>query len=308
MRRAVMTIATGHANYRQMAINLARSFGRWHRESDIGFVLATDSPKPLPPDLDFVHVRRLAPQEIPPGFAGKLYMDRLSPAEQTLFIDSDCLCVANLEGVFERMRGNTFTVVGRGCAAGEFFGDIEQRRSTFSLNEVPVFVGAVYYFERGLVADKVFGRARQLVERYDELGFVRLRGKPNEEPLLSVAMAENNQAPIPDTGDIKADAMDCEEFECEVLAGSRRVVSRALGRVEPAIMHFNDSFTATPCYGAQMIALRLQGRLRLPRAIASALGTLAWGLPRSLWMKMKDRARPTYRRFFGVRRVRSVRA
>ena len=84
MERAVLAIATGKNLYLQMAVALARSFRLWHRDSDIGFILATDLPDHVPPDLDWIHIHELQPGQYGVGFSTKLNIDRMSPAEKTL--------------------------------------------------------------------------------------------------------------------------------------------------------------------------------------------------------------------------------
>src|SRR5689334_15634389 len=46
--RAVLTVALGNAHYTALAVNLARSFVRWHRGTSIGFRLVTDHPELIP--------------------------------------------------------------------------------------------------------------------------------------------------------------------------------------------------------------------------------------------------------------------
>src|SRR5436190_21376165 len=90
--RAVLTIAAGKPLYLQLALNLARSFLFWHRNSEIRFWIATDQPCELDPSLEQVGLIRLKPGQLPQGFSSKLHLDTLAPARQTLFVDADCLC------------------------------------------------------------------------------------------------------------------------------------------------------------------------------------------------------------------------
>lgn len=200
--RAVLTLAVGKEIYVQMAANLARSFRWWHRDSDIRFFLATDRKDLVPPDLRDIGIVELQPGELGGGFSPKLHLDRLAPADETLFLDADCLCVANLEPVFDKFSGHEVSVVGREEVDGELFGDIAARCRAVGAPWAPRFCGGLYYVKKGTVSEEIFRQARQLEGRYDELGINRLRGVPNEEPLIGLGMALAGQRPLPEDGSI----------------------------------------------------------------------------------------------------------
>ena len=123
-KRAILTLAAGNPVYWQMAINLARSFLWWHKHSDIRFYIVTDLPVELPEDLSGIELIRMPPDKLGKGFSAKLYLDELSPATKTLFVDADCLVVGNLESVFDRFAERAVSVVGGNISGGEWFGDV----------------------------------------------------------------------------------------------------------------------------------------------------------------------------------------
>ena len=105
--RAVLTLGLGKSTYIQMASTLARSFRCWHQDSDIQFAIATDQPGKIPDDLrEFVEVLSTGPEQYGTGFSPKLHLDEIAPADQTLFIDADCLIRAHLLEVCTRPPGN----------------------------------------------------------------------------------------------------------------------------------------------------------------------------------------------------------
>jgi hypothetical protein len=69
----------------RLAVNLARSFLRWHTDSPIRFVLATDQTDALPEDLRKIDIIELGPGQFGEGFSPKLYLNRIAPADQTLW-------------------------------------------------------------------------------------------------------------------------------------------------------------------------------------------------------------------------------
>lgn len=314
MTRSILTIATGKPLYLDMAIALARSFTLWNAGNGIGFSIVTDRPDLIPSDLDHVDVVTIRPGEYGVGFSTKLHIDQFAQADATLFVDADCLVYGDLSPVFDRFAGRAVSAVGRDVSDGEWFGDIAARCAAFGVEAIPRFVGAMYYLEKGSVSDAVFRTARETEPRYDEVGLVRLRGKPNEEPLVSLAMALHDQHPVPDDGTIKADAMHYPDgLEVDVFAGTATFhntsglvtnTSPQLLVARPVVAHFNDAFAEALPYTRE--ARRLDLRLgrgwngRLADAYAAATETL----PRAGVGLAKDTLRPLYRRLFGVRDVK----
>lgn len=315
--RAVLTIATGKRLYLDMAIALARSFQWWHRGSDIEFCIATDSADALPPDLEGVRVLRFAPGELGVGFSMKLKLDRLAPADQTLFIDSDSLCLGPLDALFDRFQGSGVSVLGAHVSEGEWFGDIARQCAHFGVPALPRFNGGVYYLERGALGTSVYDKARELEAHYDELGLVRLRGSPNEELLMSISMALHGCRLLEDDGHFYGDffAHPCLE-ELDLLRGRVRLRNPPeshpahrpgypVRTIEPRIVHFLGDFTSKWPYRTEVRTLALVGR-GVPPALARTLVRLGYRAPAKCGEALRDLLRPAYRRLFGYRAVRHV--
>lgn len=313
LARATVTIATGKRLYMNMAATLARSYHYWNDQ--IPFVLITDGDSRVPPDveqLDGVHILRRSLQEMAKGFSVKLFLDRLSPANETLFLDADCLVTGPVESAFERFQDWSVTTVGELCDSGEWFGDVSARCARFDISAIPVFVGCVYYFKSDQTGKAVFETARSLVDQYDELGYVRLRGLPNEEPLISTGMALEDQEPIEDDGELKADAMNFEDeirvdvFEgvsCFRGDGSKRT---AWGRTcsHPIIAHFNDTYAEVPPYTREQEKLERVYAHGWAPGWASLYAKMRRELPYRTLEMLKDAGRPLFRKLFGTREVK----
>src|ERR1700744_4065020 len=208
-KRTVLTVATGKKIYIDMAINLARSFRLWHEGADITFTLVTDQKQYLPEDvLSTVRIKEIQPEEFGKGFSPKLSLDKFAGDGQTLFIDSDCLIYGNLSGMFDDFKGQGVSVVGNYINNGEWFGNVAAICKKLGVEKLPKFNGGVYYLEKGEKATQVYSKARELENSYDETGFVRLRGRPNDEVLIAAAMALNSQTPIPDDGNTFAELLN----------------------------------------------------------------------------------------------------
>jgi hypothetical protein len=257
----------------------------------------------------------LAPGQFGTGFTPKLYLDQFAPADRTLFIDSDCLIVGSLDRVFDRFAGRPVSVVGGYIREGEWFGDVAAVRAQFDIPHLVKFNGGLYYMERGTDSTSIYERARAMVPDYDAIGFRRLRGKPNEELLMAVAMAMHGAAPLPDDGSVMGDLFSYPgRLEMDVLAGGATLRNPPAPHPEhrdwnehevahPVIVHFLDAFTSAYPYRREERRLDLTAR-----GWRVFFANVAAALTRSLPILMVDWSkrilRPIFRRIFGYRAVR----
>lgn len=313
--RAVLTIAVGKPVYLRYATNLARSFARWHPRRDIAFHLVTDASGPLERDLDFVRVHRVPAGAIGASFTSKLHMDRFAEADETLFVDADCLCVGHLGPAFDRFAGRHFSLVGACVSEGELFGDIAMRCRAIGVPWTIRFCGSLYYMRRGARCAEILAYARSLEPRYAELGLVPLRGTANEEPLIGLAMARYGEEPVPEDGSLKADVMFYGERPVvRVRAGEALLRGHAAVAhlfpgwrmpevARPLLVHFNGGWTEDLPYLSESMRLRLTGLHGWPDWLADAAVFARLEAPLGGWQRLKDAARPLYRMLFGHRRV-----
>jgi hypothetical protein len=314
--RQVITIATGKKIFIDLAANLARSFLLWQPGTDIKFKLVTDQPHLLPPDLiDKIQLHTISPGEFGEGFSSKLYLDKFAVDGQTLFIDSDCLIFDKLDFLFERFKGHQVSVVGNHISEGEWFGDIKSIIKKFDLPHIPKFNGGIYYLEKGDTASAVYQTARNLEKQYDDIGFVRLRNRPNDEVLMALAMQIHGQQPISDDGTIMSDPQACPGgYEVDVINGRRWLLNPPaphplhqpwypFTRVSPAIVHFLGYNTTHYPYKREVYRLykTATNKFNLPAKIKAY-----WGieLPMRIKSFIKEKLRPLYRVLFGTRLIK----
>jgi hypothetical protein len=315
-RRYILTIATGKKLYINLAINLARSFLWWHPDSDITFILVTDQPEFLPPDLTGkIKLHIIQHGELGVGFSSKLHMDKLAPEGQTLFIDSDCLIFGKLDFVFERFKNRSVSVIGNYIAEGEWFGDIKNICKQFNVPHLPKFNGGIYYLEKGPKATAVYEMARELEKKYDKIGFIRLRNLPNDELLMAVAMQLHGQQPIPDDGTILSDPQACPGgYTIDVINGKRLLLNPPwpnplhqswypFQQVSPVVVHFLGFYTKQYPYQREVYRLKkaFNNNLNL-LGIVSSLLIIEY--PARLKIFIKKRLRTTYHKMFGVRKIK----
>ncbi|MEM7554055.1 MAG: hypothetical protein AAF378_08140 [Cyanobacteria bacterium P01_A01_bin.84] len=313
--RAVITIATGKPIYIQMAVNLARSFKWWHKASSVKFFIATDQKHLLPSDLSDIGVIELTPGQYGQGFSPKLHLDKLAPAEQTLFVDADCLCTGSLEPVFNSFVGHDVSVIGNTISQGTWFGDIASVCERFQVESLPKFNGGVYYLQKNEISDRIYATARKLEPQYDEIGLVRLRNRPNDELLMAIAMALHNQSPLTEDGSIMSDPQACPGgLHIDVLRGKSRLINPPLpdpkhqawypfSEVSPVLVHFLGHHTTIYPYKREELRLFLVSNQGWMVWAADIWATLFCSIPRLSVRTFKDIFRPMYQKLFGTRSV-----
>lgn len=314
--RNVLTIATSKKLFVDMAVNLARSFWLWNAGNNIIFYLATDQPQYVPEDLKaFVKIILIPPGELGESFSTKLHLDKLAPAGQTLFIDSDCLVFGNIDVVFERFKGHPVSVIGNYMSEGEWFGDIRKICQQYNVPHLPQFNGGIYYLENGPAAKEVYSTARELEKKYDEIGFVRLRNHPNDELSMALAMQLHGQTPIIDDGTIMSDPKACPGgYKIDIISGKRWLINPPapnpkhqawypFERVSPLIVHFLGYYTQHYPYRREVYRLNkaLTNRLNWVAEIKSVI-TIEY--PERMKNFLKNTLRPIYHKIFGVRQVK----
>jgi len=315
LNKFVLTIGTGKKLYVALAANLARSFLYWNKGSDIVFQLVTDQPELVPADVyNKIQVTAIKPGEFGLGFSPKLHLDKLVSEGQTLFIDSDCLVYGDLKPVFEKFKGHDVAVVGNYIATGDWFGNVGAVCEKFSISHLPKFNGGIYYLEKGDKASKVYQMARQLEPQYDDIGFIRLRGRPNDELLMSLAMELNQQKPVADDGSILAEFVNFSAIKSDLLKGIAELYNDPndpgyqknwhLDMARPVVVHFLGHHNQVMPYVKEMKQLKYLFANGWTEKMARLATFLRVTVPAVTFLYLKNIFRPVYHLIFGVRAIR----
>jgi len=189
------------------------------------------------------------------GFVHKVYLDRYSPFERTLFLDSDVLVFKDLQPFVERWKGRAY------CACGDY---LSEGVSPFGLDRAMVlskigkdrlvFIdGAGHaYFEKPACVE-VFETARKVTEHYRELaGAIRYA----DEDVMAIAMTMLGLSPAPDQ-DFLARYLSARSgtMRMDATAGVCEFIAVTTGRpFAPCMVHFAANEAAVP-YTRQLLAL-----------------------------------------------------
>jgi hypothetical protein len=319
MNKSVLTIASGKPVYIEMAVNLARSFLYWHTKEDIHFFLATDKPDSIPADVagnSKFHTIPFEPGQYGESFSTKLFLDKFAQTNQTLFIDADCLLTGSLVPIFEKLSGHAVAVVGRPKSEGDWFGDVGLFCKTFSVPSIPGFNGCLYYLEKGETSSSVYAKARELEPQYEQLGMKLLRGKPNDELLMSVSMAIHGLPGILDDGSIYGDPLASPgQMRVDVLSGVCKLINPLAPnplhrdwypfyKTQPVIMHFLGNFTEHPPYTSQVWLLKAVLVEGIPLGLARLIVWIKLDFPWTVMQRLKKVFRPIYHAVWGYRKVK----
>lgn len=312
IKRCVSTVAVGKPYYHTLAINLLRTFILWNSNNDIHFLLLTDNELYYTQfaSLPKVKIKQIAIGDTNASFTSKLKLAENIIAEENLFIDCDCLIYHDLDHIFNYFSHTNFSAIGNSITNGNFFCDVASTLKHFNIAAMPKFVGSVYYYKKNEVVNKIFDTAIKLRDQYDQLNFVRLRNAENEEPLLAVAMALNNETVLANDGSIKADAMFYRHITCNVSTGLTKLTKplQEIAQNEiippistPAIIHFNASFSESFVYKSDIFRLNHPHYHSL---VINSIIFLKFKAADYIQSAFKKIFRPVYHLIFGFRKIK----
>jgi hypothetical protein len=251
--RGILTMAFGSAEYLEMAKSLARSL--MIHSPQIPRAIITDAAA----DADMTRlfdVRVPVNADFGSALVQKLFLDRYTPFHSTLFIDSDCLVVTDLDRIWRYFDGLPFGIPGvvrlkRGDEDPLF--DVDFILDYFDLQEVSKFNSGMIYFDSSDVSKSIFRTARELQSRHLELRF--LEGD-HDEALFEVAMAINGiQAFIDDGETMLTPAGIHGHIALDVVRGVAVFSKYGVVR-RPAVVHFAGPFSKTFEYRRECYKLR----------------------------------------------------
>jgi hypothetical protein len=287
---SVITFATNKLSYIQFAMNCAQSILLWN---DINIYIVSNLAFPIPRHLSSrVFVIPAKAEHVALGIGMKMYIDEYLQTENTLFIDSDCLCFGNLNAVFKASEGMDVTVAGNIVPAESWCGTEQAKtiKKYFGLDNLIRFNGGLYYIKKSEGTDSIFKKAQEIASKYDYYGFSRINNKwINEEGPLSIAMMLNGQYPISDDGNFMTDLYtDRRPRKMNVLTGTLLMRNPPYPSPDhrpwypdtysPLILHFGGNNINSYPYKSQRLLLKFY-HMGIPTPLATALVNILIHLP-----------------------------
>jgi hypothetical protein len=280
----IITIAIGKKRYIDMAKMLALSLMK----------NAPDIPRAIITDVAAEEFKGLFNICIPynpsygDGFSQKLHLDKYSPFDETIFIDADCLAITPLDSMINLFKPHSFMVFGDQISSGEWFMDVSEVCKKFNVPSLPLFNGGVYCFKKNDVTTNIFNKAREIKDRYFDIGIQNFRGTLADEPLIAIAMALNNVEAVEDGGIAMRTPIGIEgPLNVDVL-GQYCHFSKEGIQVKPAILHFSGSNANAFHYKRECAKLKLSVHLPfLSRKFVSLLINLIYNTWYTIWVFCK---------------------
>ena len=281
--RGIITMAFGNQRYVDMAKDFALSL-----KLNAPFVptaILTDSDDPDLKSL-FNHVLPYR-EEFGSNVGPKFFLDMYTPFDETLYMDSDCLAVGDLETFWQSFSGQYFGVPGwRVLRKGDKdpYCDVDFLLNQFGIDYLPKFNGGAYFFRRCQETTLFFSLARDLFTRANSLriGDFRDDGAP-DEPVVALAMAISglNLTPMP-VGGMMTPINSTGPIELNVLRGHCTFIKEG-NQVTPNIIHFAGEYAASFEYARERAKVRyhFKGRqVPLMELLGAYLRSVPWQISR----------------------------
>jgi hypothetical protein len=279
--RGILTLAYGHQRFIEQARSLAHSLQLHAPHLSRTLVSDSKDPEIHRQFTNFVLYR----PEYGSGVHQKMFLDRYSPYDQTLFIDSDCLVLGNLDTFWSAFDGQYFGVPGfRYLRKGSTdpYLDVDFILDKLSVTAIPKFNGGTYYFNRSSEATDFFNTARNI---WDNAGSLRIqefnRGKgfrrdgPNDEAVYGVAMSIHGVAPTwMGSGGMWTPLGYKGHLHLDAIAGTCSFEKEGM-QLSPEIVHFPGECIYSFVYSRERAKLkaRLQGRSTPKLNLAASFAT-----------------------------------
>jgi hypothetical protein len=246
--RGIITYAAGKSSNIKRAKALARSL--MLHDPTLMRAIITDSTERELGDL-FTYQIHLRPG-YGPERRQKLFLDRYTPFDETLFLDSASLAVHKLDSFWSSFKDVPFGVCGTRVHEPDEVKeglDLPFLLDKFNLTSLPDFSGAAYYFKRSAGSKAVFETARNLGERAAELRFIpsgSIGAVPSDEAIFSLAMALHGLSGTDMRGGGLFTAIDSTtNLHIDVQRGTCTLAKRGLVH-KPVVLHAANFVDSLP--------------------------------------------------------------
>ncbi|MEN9537768.1 MAG: hypothetical protein RLZZ126_3 [Pseudomonadota bacterium] len=189
-----ITLATGSRFYLDLAMNLVLSLKL--NDPSRPVCVVTDRAMAIPESYR-PFIDHIAFMDAKPGFHGclnKLRMNEVSPFDESMFVDSDCILLKkDMDRQWAKLQGPGFSSPGTRLTTGRWYGfEIADVIKTLGIDYMCSLNSGVFYFRQGTEADRFFATALDLVEHHKELlgSFHRNKLQLADEPFIGAALGK----------------------------------------------------------------------------------------------------------------------
>lgn len=257
MTRGFITIATGKEMYFQFAKNLLLSY-KLYCDCPFPFAIMTDRENEYTALFDDVVL--FEKTEHP--YFDKFQLLKLSPYDETIFIDADCLAYADLNQFWDYFRdADPFTAAGTNYP-------IDSELGLFSKEDIgpykdrvqwkPDIHGGLYYIRKGAVCDAIYEECQYIAAHYDAFRWPDFCAPYADEPVLCLAMASQGchaQEAYPANYGIP---WEVTELKCDIFKGLCQYATEWHPLVtDGRMIHWSVRYCKKPLYRFEVEKLNL---------------------------------------------------
>lgn len=197
MTRGLITVATGDQHYYRIAANLLLSY-RTSSTEPLPFAIIAEEENEFTSLFDIVIIT----DEAEHSFMDKLLVLKLTPFDETLFFDSDCLAYGDLNEywkVFESATDFSALGVNVGLYEEGTWYNIEDiwkygEKITY---KVKVHLG-MFFVRNNNSITKLYNDIKEIESNYSKLHFLMYE-KSRDEAIMGIAMPMNYMRAVPET-------------------------------------------------------------------------------------------------------------
>jgi len=244
MTRGFVTIATGKENYYKIAQTLMLSY-RQTSHNPMPFALICDRENEYTSEFDDIVILPNATRT----YLDKIELLKISPYDETIFIDSDCIAFGDLNHYWDYFENatdfsNFGAVLPLDAKNGWFWKDSVGEYSD-KISFIPRFHGGIYFIRRGEVCDKIYDTCMDIKENWNKYRFASFT-KPADEPILALAMTVHNCRPVEHNG-------ECYAFrprkKVSANYNKKKCVAKNNGKSQNILLvHYCSRYTTSPFY------------------------------------------------------------
>ncbi len=281
--RGVAVLLFGHPMYIDFTKKLALSMKLHSPNTPTAVITGFDDPT-LANYFDHVLPHR---PEFGKGVIQKLSLDRYAPFDQTVFIDCDCLVYGSLENMWDQFGDRPVGVFGTLLTKGHWYADVATVIAKANIPAIARTNTGFVYVRRGEAASRVFERARELIPQYHDFGFKPFRDHISDEPLLALALAEQDIDPVDEGRDFYVTmenvygpiALDVMRGHCRFIVYSFDTGTMTIAPTNGKIIHFPGRNRETFIYRRELWRLSLWEKRGWSPQTISRLTAVPLGLP-----------------------------
>lgn len=190
MTRGFITIATGSDTYFQLAKNLLLSY-RLFCDDPMPFAILCDKENECTALFDKV----ILFQKNEHAYFDKFELLKLSPYDEAIFVDADCLAYADLNEFWDYFGDAAdFAAAGTNYPIDSDLGLFQKEEINEYADRVhwkPDIHGGLYFIRKGALCDAIYKDCQNIVAHYSDFRWPDYCAPYADEPILCLAMAAN---------------------------------------------------------------------------------------------------------------------